>query len=625
MANKPLQSIKFPGLSDTYIVPRIDDTLSVEGRAADAKVTGDKITGLKEDLSNFYSAGITGLLTSSFARGRISTSGNIASMPNYCYNPDYISNEGYLITINGYKVRVAYYNANKEFISATADYVSIITNKKIGTYIRVCVSSTDESEIPISEYANIKNNLSIKYWIDKSLSIPNVPADSKTVGDAISENKNGIANITKSNEKYLIFTENSSELDISGAHITVDKNEITIDGTSTNTIIVKLSNGVSIGNTARAAWKSETVEFFDNGKLYNVYSVLLSGDSTVEPLASARNSNATSVISNTKANVILNETISYVQLWCPAGTYDNAKYKVIITNNAIDTEIEQPVNLNENYTVLQIPHFKTITALNNTLEYSDNYGYYSAIQGFCSDHARYLYWAIWTSDANVTNLRKYDTQTGQIVKQVSNYNYGHCNGLAYIPHENVLYAIKLDITGTVFKINAETLEYVSSFSLNDVLSPLVDWWVGVGAVAYNAELEKIIFLLRGEEDTNGVAKKGFAIFDKFMNLEKIIKTVYVQGSAVYGGIESKGDVIYLSDTMIGTNQNKIIAYDFKGNVIYSVNTNWHNHLEGLSMIGNTIYTAFANNFDSAIIDKSTVASEGYITKAEVLSQYNMNY
>lgn len=40
MANKQLQSIKFPGLSDTYIVPQIDDTLSVKGRAADAKVTG---------------------------------------------------------------------------------------------------------------------------------------------------------------------------------------------------------------------------------------------------------------------------------------------------------------------------------------------------------------------------------------------------------------------------------------------------------------------------------------------------------------------------------------------------------------------------------------------------------
>lgn len=50
MANKPLQSIKFPGLSNTYVVPQIDDTLSVEGRAADAKKTGDKIADLQTDI-----------------------------------------------------------------------------------------------------------------------------------------------------------------------------------------------------------------------------------------------------------------------------------------------------------------------------------------------------------------------------------------------------------------------------------------------------------------------------------------------------------------------------------------------------------------------------------------------
>lgn len=52
MANKPLQSIKFPGLSDTYIVPQIDDTLSVEGRAADAKAAGNEITQLKSAIDN---------------------------------------------------------------------------------------------------------------------------------------------------------------------------------------------------------------------------------------------------------------------------------------------------------------------------------------------------------------------------------------------------------------------------------------------------------------------------------------------------------------------------------------------------------------------------------------------
>lgn len=51
MANKPLQSIKFPGLSDTYTTPQVDATLTTTGAAADAKKVGDEITSIKQDLS----------------------------------------------------------------------------------------------------------------------------------------------------------------------------------------------------------------------------------------------------------------------------------------------------------------------------------------------------------------------------------------------------------------------------------------------------------------------------------------------------------------------------------------------------------------------------------------------
>ena len=51
MANKPLQSIKFPGLSDTYVVPQIDNTLTQTGQAADSKAVGDEITELKSAIN----------------------------------------------------------------------------------------------------------------------------------------------------------------------------------------------------------------------------------------------------------------------------------------------------------------------------------------------------------------------------------------------------------------------------------------------------------------------------------------------------------------------------------------------------------------------------------------------
>lgn len=43
MADRNLQSITFPGLSDKYLVPPIDHTLTQSGQAADAKVTGKEI------------------------------------------------------------------------------------------------------------------------------------------------------------------------------------------------------------------------------------------------------------------------------------------------------------------------------------------------------------------------------------------------------------------------------------------------------------------------------------------------------------------------------------------------------------------------------------------------------
>lgn len=49
MADKAAKSIKFPGLSDTYIFLQNDTTLSEAGKAADAKVTGDQIAGIRND------------------------------------------------------------------------------------------------------------------------------------------------------------------------------------------------------------------------------------------------------------------------------------------------------------------------------------------------------------------------------------------------------------------------------------------------------------------------------------------------------------------------------------------------------------------------------------------------
>ena len=47
---KMLKGIKFPGLSDTYYIPQVDNTLETSGAAADAKVVGEKLEDLDSSI-----------------------------------------------------------------------------------------------------------------------------------------------------------------------------------------------------------------------------------------------------------------------------------------------------------------------------------------------------------------------------------------------------------------------------------------------------------------------------------------------------------------------------------------------------------------------------------------------
>lgn len=62
MANIPLQSISFPGLSDKYTTPVVDNTLTQAGAAADAKKTGDEIGAIKNDFAELGLSVVNGAL-----------------------------------------------------------------------------------------------------------------------------------------------------------------------------------------------------------------------------------------------------------------------------------------------------------------------------------------------------------------------------------------------------------------------------------------------------------------------------------------------------------------------------------------------------------------------------------
>lgn len=52
MANIPLKTIKFPGLSNTYTIPEISSDLVTSGKAADAKKVGDELSQINKSLGD---------------------------------------------------------------------------------------------------------------------------------------------------------------------------------------------------------------------------------------------------------------------------------------------------------------------------------------------------------------------------------------------------------------------------------------------------------------------------------------------------------------------------------------------------------------------------------------------
>lgn len=69
MANKPLKSITFPGLTDTYTIPQIDTSLTVEGKAADAQAVGNKFTEVSATAGKAFPTDTASGSVASFADG----------------------------------------------------------------------------------------------------------------------------------------------------------------------------------------------------------------------------------------------------------------------------------------------------------------------------------------------------------------------------------------------------------------------------------------------------------------------------------------------------------------------------------------------------------------------------
>jgi len=204
MATKPLQTIKFPGLDDTYTVPQVDSTLQVTGAAADAKKTGDEIGELNERLGHVQES-IYNFLTSdkapadrtNWVNKRVTTDGLVNS-PSQLTSEDilYIGKNNIIrVEANSYtrQISVSYYTeANGELVYVQSDafrinYLKFISSKY--DFIRISYIGSAQDPPQLEEFTLSFIKVLHNEYLGKNIAF---------LGDSITTYRN----ISETNDNY---------------------------------------------------------------------------------------------------------------------------------------------------------------------------------------------------------------------------------------------------------------------------------------------------------------------------------------------------------------------------------------------------------------------------------------
>lgn len=122
-----------------------------------------------------------------------------------------------------------------------------------------------------------------------------------------------------------------------GITLTVSNGVITIEGTATNTVRVKLSGDAyeMVGN-AKEEWKLEELPQFEVGKTYSLHNIIVSGELPSADGVSLRGHDGASVVSATIPQETLSDTIAYAMLYIAANSTVDVSFIPAFIEGTVD-------------------------------------------------------------------------------------------------------------------------------------------------------------------------------------------------------------------------------------------------------------------------------------------------
>lgn len=196
--------------SDEYV--RVDPTLTQSGQAADAKVTGDEISDLKEDLNDIietvYSTNVFDQENATITEGKYLNynTGNYGTNESYCVIEGYIPvkaetqycgstwNKTTLVRSGIYNQFVCFYDSNKTFISGLSVSGNPITTPTNCAYMRLSTTiAVMTNDYIMFEKGETVSSAYVPYFKTKKLKIPfkivdiNGKGDYTSIQDAIND------------------------------------------------------------------------------------------------------------------------------------------------------------------------------------------------------------------------------------------------------------------------------------------------------------------------------------------------------------------------------------------------------------------------------------------------------